>query len=102
MIGHIFVSVFLISMFNIFYYSKFIFFVKIGICFFDEYLNKNKKPVQEAILVFRKTTIFLSVFCSVFGFLFWFDGFFVVFYAIKLFLFGYKDREICVFWNKTP
>lgn len=70
MIGHIFVSVFLISMFNIFYYSKFIFFVKIGIYFFDEYLNKNKKSVQEAILVFTKTTIFLSVFCFVFGFLF--------------------------------
>ena len=32
-IGHILVSVFLISLFNIFYYSKFIFFVKIGVCF---------------------------------------------------------------------
>jgi len=32
-IGHIFVSVFLISLFNIFYYSKFMFFMKIVICF---------------------------------------------------------------------
>lgn len=33
MIGHIFVSVFLISLFNIFYCHKFMFFMKMGICF---------------------------------------------------------------------
>ena len=70
MIGHIFVSVFLIAMFNIFYYSKIHFFYKKYDLFFDENLNMCKNLVRDAILVFRKTTIFLSVFCSVFGFLF--------------------------------
>lgn len=52
--------------------------------------------------MFTKTTIFLSVFCFVFGFFILSCRGFVVFCAIKCLLFGHKDRVIDVFRYKTP
>ena len=101
MIMRIFPSVILISHFNIFCDSKFIFYVKNMICFLMNIQIWTKNPVRDAILVLAKITIFLSIFCFIFGFLFWVIVFFQDFYVVKLFLFGHKDREIDVFRYKT-
>ena len=59
-----------------------------------------KNLVRDAILVFRKTTIFLSVFCFVFGFLFWFDGFLWCFMPLNCFYLVIKIVKFVFFGTK--